>query len=120
MPYTTLEGGDVYPEIFIGRMSFSSSSHLNTIISKTLNYESNPYMNDNWFQRACLVGDPNTSGISCVITNENINEMLDLAGFEEVNTIYGGSFPSQMVSGMNEGVSFFNYRGYYEIGRAHV
>ena len=94
-------------------MSFSSSSHLNTIISKTLNYESNPYMNENWFQRACLVGDPNTSGISCVITNEHIHELLDLAGFEEVNTVYSGSFPSQMVSGLNDGVSFFNYRGYY-------
>ena len=114
-PYTTLEGGDVYPEVFIGRLSFSSSSHLNTIISKTLNYESNPYMNENWFQRACLVGDPNTSGISCVITNENIHEMLDLAGFEEVNTVYSGSFPSQMTSGINEGVSLFNYRGYYGV-----
>jgi len=114
-PYTTLEGGDVYPEVFIGRISFSSSSHLNTIISKTLNYESNPYMNENWFQRACLVGDPNTSGISCVITNESINEMLDLADFEEVNTIYSGSFPSQMVAGLNDGVSFFNYRGYYGV-----
>ncbi len=115
MPYTTLEGNDVYPEVFIGRISFSSSSHLNTIVSKTLNYESNPYMNDNWFERACLVGDPNTSGISCVITNEHINEILDVAGFEEVNTVYGGSFPSQMVSGLNEGVSFFNYRGYYGV-----
>jgi len=115
MPYSTLEGGDVYPEVFIGRISFSSSSHLNTIISKTLNYESNPYMNENWFQRACLVGDPNTSGISCVITNEHINEILDLSGFEEVNTIYSGSFPSQMVSGINDGVSFFNYRGYYGV-----
>ena len=114
-PYTTLEGGDVYPEVFIGRLSFSSSSHLNTIISKTLNYESNPYMNENWFQRACLVGDPNTSGISCVITNENIHEMLDLAGFEEVNTVYSGSFPSQMTSGLNEGVALFNYRGYYGV-----
>ena len=55
----------------------STSSHLNTIISKTLNYESNPYMNENWFQRACLVGDPNTQ-VSCVITNEHINEILDL------------------------------------------
>ena len=115
MPYTTLEGGDVYPEVFIGRMSFSTSSHLNTIISKTLNYESNPYMGENWFQRACLVGDPTTSGISCVITNEHINEIMDLAGFEEVNTVYSGSFPSQMVSGLNEGVSFFNYRGYYGV-----
>ena len=115
MPYTTLEGGDVYPEVFIGRISFSTSSHLNTIISKTLNYESNPYMNENWFERACLVGDPNTSGISCVITNEHINEILDIAGFEEVNTIYSGSFSSQMVSGLNDGVSFFNYRGYYGV-----
>ena len=114
-PYTTLEGNDVFPEVFIGRMSFSTSSHLNTIISKTLNYESNPYMNENWFQRACLVGDPNTSGVSCVITNEHINEILDLSGFEEVNTVYGGSFPTQMVSGINEGVGFFNYRGYYGV-----
>ena len=115
MPYTTLEGNDVYPEVFIGRISFSSSSHLNTIVSKTLNYESNPYMNENWFERACLVGDASTSGISCVITNEHINEILDVAGFEEVNTVYNGSFPSQMVSGLNDGVSFFNYRGYYGV-----
>ena len=114
-PYTTLEGGDQYPEVFIGRISFSTSSHLNTIISKTLNYESNPYMNENWFERACLVGDGSTSGISCVITNEHINEILDVVGFEEVNTVYSGSFPSQMVAGINEGVSFFNYRGYYGV-----
>tara|TARA_B110000438_G_scaffold30683_2_gene30139 strand:+ start:10588 stop:14154 length:3567 start_codon:yes stop_codon:yes gene_type:complete len=114
-PYTTLEGGDQYPEVFIGRISFSTSSHLNTIISKTLNYESDPYMNENWFERACLVGDASTSGISCVITNEHINEILDVVGFEEVNTVYSGSFPSQMVSGINEGVSFFNYRGYYGV-----
>ena len=114
-PYTTLEGDDQYPEVFIGRISFSTSSHLQTIVSKTLNYESNPYMNENWFQRACLVGDPTTSGISCVISNENINEMLDIAGFEEVNTVYEGSFPSQMTSGISDGVSFFNYRGYYGV-----
>ena len=115
MPYTTLEGGDVYPEVFIGRLSFSTSAHLSTIVSKTLNYESNPYMNDNWFQRACLVGDPSTSGISCIITNENIHEMLELANFHSVNTVYSGSFPNQMVSGMNQGVSFFNYRGFYGV-----
>ena len=115
MPYTQLEGGDVFPEVFIGRISFSTSSHLNTIVSKTLNYESNPYMNENWFQRACLVGDASTSGVSCVITNEHIHELLELADFQDVNTIYGGSFPSQMVSGLNDGVSFYNYRGYYGV-----
>ena len=73
------------------------------------------YMNENWFQRACLVGDPSSSGISCIITNEHIHEILDLIGFEDVNTVYSGSFPSQMTAGINEGVSFFNYRGYYGV-----
>lgn len=114
-PYTTLEGNDNFPEVFIGRLSFETSSHLNTIVSKTINYESNPYMNENWFERACLVGDQSTSGISCVITNEAIHEILDMVGFEEVNTIYGGSFPSQMQSGITDGVSFFNYRGFYGV-----
>ena len=114
-PYSTLEGGDNFPEVFLGRLSFETSSHLNTIVSKTLNYESNPYMSENWFERACLVGDQSTSGISCIITNEAIHEILDLVGFEEVNTVYSGSFPSQMQSGITEGVSFFNYRGFYGV-----
>jgi hypothetical protein len=114
-PYSLLEGNDQFPEVFLGRISFSTSSHLQTIVSKTLNYESTPYMNENWFQRACLVGDQSSSGISCIITNENIHEMMDLVGFEDVNTVYSGSFPSQMTSGISEGVSFFNYRGYYGV-----
>ena len=114
-PYSTLEGNDQFPEVFLGRLSFDTSSELATIISKTLNYESNPYLGENWFQRACLVGDPTTSGVSCVISNEMIHEMLDVAGFEEVNTVYSGSFANQMQAGLSEGVSFFNYRGYYGV-----
>ena len=114
-PYSLLEGNDQFPEVFLGRLSFDTSSDLQTIISKTINYESNPYMNENWFQRACLVGDPSTSGISCVITNEHIHEILDVAGFEEVNTVYSGSFPGEMQSGISDGVAFFNYRGYYGV-----
>lgn len=114
-PYSQLEGSDIFPEVFLGRMSFSTQSHLNTIVGKILNYEASPYMGEDWFTRACLVGDPSTSGISCVITNEHINEILDLSGFTDVNTIYSGSFPSQMVNGINDGVSFFNYRGYYGV-----
>ena len=47
--------------------------------------------------------------------NEAIHEILDMVGFEDVNTVYGGSFPSQMQSGISEGVSFFNYRGFYGV-----
>ena len=46
---------------------------------------------------------------------EAINEILDISGIDDVNTVYSGSFPSQMVAGLNEGVGFFNYRGYYGV-----
>ena len=114
-PYAMLEGGDQYPEVLIGRISFDTQSDLQTQINKLLNYESAPYMGDNWFERACLTGDPTTSGISCVISNEHINEMFDLRNFQEVNTIYNGSFASQMTAGISEGISFFNYRGYWGV-----
>jgi hypothetical protein len=114
-PYSTLVGNDLLPEVFIGRLSFDSQSHLQTIISKTLNYESNPYMGENWFQRACLVGDPSTSGISCIITNDNIKEVLQLHNFNDIRTVYGGSFPSQMTNNLSDGLGFFNYRGYYGV-----
>jgi hypothetical protein len=114
-PYSTLEGNDFLPEVFIGRMSFDTQSHLQTLVSKALNYESTPYMGENWFERACLVGDPSSSGISCIITKENIREMMELYGFEDVRTVYSGSFASQMQSNLSDGLAFFNYRGYYGV-----
>ncbi|MBT3300148.1 MAG: hypothetical protein HN657_02760, partial [Candidatus Marinimicrobia bacterium] len=111
-PYSQLAGSDLFPEVMLGRLSFSSQSELNTIVGKNINYESAPYMGEDWYSRACLTGDPNTSGISCIITNENIEEILELHEYTDINTIYSGSFPSQMLSGLNAGVSFFNYRGW--------
>ena len=103
-PYSLLAGNDQYPEVFLGRISFDTQSDLQTQIGKIMMYESTPYMGENWFQRACLTGDPTTSGISCIITNEYINEIMNIAGFNDVNTIYSGSFSNQMVSGISEGV----------------
>ena len=114
-PYSTLAGNDLFPEVFIGRMSFDTQSHLQTLVSKSLNYESTPYMGENWFERACLVGDPSSSGISCIITKENIREMMELYGFEDIRTVYSSPFASQMQSNLSDGLAFFNYRGYYGV-----
>ena len=83
------------------------------MINKTVQYESNPYMSQNWFHSASVVGDASTSGISCVITSENIKELMEYNGYDDVRTIYSSPFPSQMVADLNDGLTFFNYRGYY-------
>ena len=64
---------------------------------------------------AALVGDPYDSGISKVITNEYIEEIIDIhGGITDVRTKYsGGNFDGWMRDQINDGVSFLNYRGFY-------
>ena len=114
-PYSQLVGSDILPEVILGRLSFSSTTELATIINKTVQYETNPYVSQNWFHSASMVGDPSTSGISTIITCENIKEMMEFHGYDDVRTIYNSPFPSQMVSDLNAGLTFFNYRGYWGV-----
>jgi len=114
-PYSQLVGGDILPEVILGRLSFSSTTELATIINKTVQYETNPYVSQNWFHSASMVGDPSSSGISTIITCENIKEMMEFHGYDDVRTIYNSPFPSQMVSDLNAGLTFFNYRGYWGV-----
>ena len=41
--------------------------------------------------------------------------MLEMYGFNDIRTVYGGSFPSQMTNNLSDGLGFFNYRGYYGV-----
>ena len=38
---------------------------------------------ENWHEKAAIVGDPSTSGISCAITAENIAAVMEQYGMSE-------------------------------------
>jgi hypothetical protein len=64
------------------------------MVNKTIQYETNPYMGETGSPRACMVGDPSSSGISCVITKEVARHYLEeLGDYDDVRTVYSGSFP---------------------------
>ncbi len=112
-PYATLDGGDLLPEVLVGRISVESSTDISVVLSKTMNYERAVYMEDNWYEKAALVGDPtSSSGISTVITNQYIENIMVNWGMEDVRTQFSGSFASWMQNQLNEGILYFNYRGY--------
>ncbi len=113
--YTLLEGADILADIFIGRLSFNSITEFLTILVKILGYERNPYLDEtDWYHSALLVGDPGYStGQAAITVNKDIKNLID--NNEEgyiFDEVYNGSFVSQMSSGLNSGVSYFNYRGY--------
>lgn len=118
-PYTYLNGNDMLGDAFIGRMSAEDVSQLLTLYSKVYTYEKNVNINhplSAWMNRMLLIGDPSVSGSSCVYTARYIREIAQFAnpGYNFVEN-YTSGFPSTINSGLNQGVGFFAYRGYYGV-----
>lgn len=114
-PYSQLNGADLFPEVLIGRISVSSSTDLMTVINKIIHYEKATYMDQilEYYERAALLGDPSSSGISTIISNEYIEEVMEAFGMEDIRTNYGaGGYASWMQNQLQQGVLYFNYRGY--------
>ena len=75
LPYSQLDGDDFLPEVFIGRLSVSSSSSLSNVINKALIYERATYLSSDsdWYERAALCGDlRSVTGTLANIYSKNI------------------------------------------------
>ncbi|MCB9465107.1 MAG: hypothetical protein H6682_15585, partial [Candidatus Eisenbacteria bacterium] len=113
-PYTMLEGDDILADVHIGRLSYGNYSDLELIVEKVLSYEETPSLTDpSWFGRACLVGDPSSSGQSTITANQWVKERLLDLNYASIDTVWTEPFVSQMTVDLNRGDSIFSYRGYY-------
>ncbi len=114
--YTTLDGDDILADVHIGRISFRNLTQLNLIVGKITGYEQSPPMADtDWFQRASLIGDPSSSGITTIYVNQWLKGQLFANGWTHVDTTWSGNFVGSFYSTVNPGVSAFGYRGYWEM-----
>jgi Peptidase family C25/Propeptide_C25/FlgD Ig-like domain len=113
-PYAQLDGNDVLEDVFLGRISISSISDLQTYIAKVLYYEKEPFMDEtDWYNTSLMVGDPSHSGPSTIYTKQAIVEMMQQhAPNIDATEVYSGSYSSLMSSNLSSGVSYFNYRGW--------
>lgn len=111
-PYAHLEGGDYVSDVFVGRLPYGTTSELTNIVSKLVNYEKIPDQSDpSWFNRALVVGDQSSSGLSTIMVSKYIKELVEYRGFQNTIEVYS-SFVNGIANGINTGVSYFNYRGY--------
>ncbi|MDP8202469.1 MAG: C25 family cysteine peptidase [Candidatus Tenebribacter burtonii] len=114
--YSLLEGDDYFPDLFVGRFSIRSQMELNTIISKIINYESDPLIDDDWQNKALMTGVVVDwwefySGRETVM--ECREKLLDFE-FTVVDTFispYQNNM-STLINMINGGYTFLNYRGY--------
>lgn len=115
-PYTQLEGGDLLPDVHIGRISVDSYDRLELVVSKIVDYESDPYMTQTaWYDHAVLLGDPSHSGYTCIQIMQWLKRRLLEWGYADVDTIFADPYVSNFTSKVGEGCSIFCYRGYYNM-----
>jgi hypothetical protein len=113
-PYTQLAGNDALGDVFLGRMSIESTNDFLCEVAKIFSYEkTTPSQPATWLNRMLLVGDDQSSGISTQYTNRFIKELSYAHNSNYTyNEVYGGSFAALINAGINQGVGFWNYRGY--------
>lgn len=114
-PYQMLSGTDLLGDVFLGRISAENVSQLSVIFAKIYAYEKTIDVdNAEWLNRMLLTADTLYSGVSVVNVSNYIREISLLENPEYTyTTLYQDApNPSLMNTAINQGVGFFNYRGY--------
>ena len=112
--YSQLDGDDLIPEVFVGRISGQGQSVMENVVNKTIQYEKALYVSDEWFNRAALVGDPTQSGNSTIFTSQYIENIMINYGMTGVETDYDGQGLSDwIINQFQDGILYYNYRGIY-------
>ena len=58
--YVTINSGDYFPDIYIGRFPASQGSHVTAMVDKTILYESGNFSDTDWIKKAAfMAGDDN-------------------------------------------------------------
>ncbi|MDO9577068.1 MAG: C25 family cysteine peptidase [Candidatus Cloacimonadales bacterium] len=112
--YTLLDGDDYFPDVLIGRLSVQNISELQTIISKIINYERNPYLGTDWMKSALMVAlIEEGNGYSQREVVMGIRDKLLDFEYTRVDTFISPwqTGPSLLESEINNGHSFICYRG---------
>jgi len=113
--YALLEGGDTYPDIFVGRFSAETVEHAETQVQRTIHYERD-IIDGDWLHKGCGIASNQGPGDDNEDDNEhvdNIREKLLNFTYTEVDQIYdpNGSV-AQGMAALNDGRSIVTYTGH--------
>ena len=125
--YTLLVGDDYFPEMLVGRFSFNDIMEFIVMATKTVKYESEPFMTDpSWMNRGLAVAgnyaEGNLRPSTPVLMSRWFRDRLLDYGYAQVDTVfYPPSYPgtSSILQSINQGVQIISYRGWGDANGWH-
>ncbi|MDR0505207.1 MAG: C25 family cysteine peptidase [Dysgonamonadaceae bacterium] len=125
--YSLLEGNDNYPDIIIGRFSAENTGQVETMVNRTVFYETLPHQQSAWFKRGIGIASNIGSGIGddgqsdyehlrqirTDLLNWNYTSVAELYDGSQGGLDASGEPTIAMVaSAVNNGASLINYTGH--------
>ncbi len=123
--YAYIEGGDSYPEIFMGRFSAESVDEVETQVQRTIEYEKEPYTEEEWYPNSTSISSnqgPGDDGEYDYEHLRNIQEDLNDFGYTYNYELFDGSqggnddngnpTPADVAEVVNSGTTIINYTGH--------
>lgn len=122
--YAYLAGNDHYPEIFVGRFSAETVAHVNTMVQRTISYESNP-TSGNWIASGLGIGSSEGPGDNSEYDYTHIrNIRTKLMGYNYTNVaeeydgnqggvdLAGDASATRISTAINAGLGLITYCGH--------
>lgn len=110
--YTLLDGPDLFPDVVLGRFPDTNITRLDYMIEKSIDYEMNPYNEDDWQKNAVMTGlhhiDPDHVTMQ---TKREIADSLSIWGMNVAEFYQEQANPANLIPLINQGLTFYNYRG---------
>ncbi|MFH1319824.1 MAG: C25 family cysteine peptidase [Bacteroidota bacterium] len=123
--YAYISGSDSYPELFAGRFSAENTTHVQTMVTRTINYEKYPPQSGSWYNTGVGIASDEGPGDDGEMDYEHIrNIRSSLLGYNysSVHELYDGSQGGQDAAGdatntmlsniVETGISIINYTGH--------
>ncbi len=121
VPYSWVDGDDLYADLFISRMAVSTASELSAVCAKIMAYEQSTD-EDDWHGRGGFIGSSETgsAGVSNGRTDSSLVEeerqkLLDGNGIDNSETLYATNMTvtvDDVGTVLNEGCSLIYYLGH--------
>ena len=126
--YTYMSGNDSYPEFFVGRFSAQNSSHVQTAVQRTIEYERDPQQNASWYRKGLMIasnegaGSGHDGGEADWQHAQNMRDDLLDYFYTDIDEMYDGSHGGEDNSGnpsdsmvrnaINGGLGIIHYTGH--------
>ncbi len=114
--YGFMAGDDYYPEMMVGRFSAENTTHVETMVNRTINYEMNPDPTADWYKKGSGFASDQGPGDDGEMDFEHLDNIRDdLLGYTYtvVDQVYDPSGTVEEGEAyVNEGRSIVNYTGH--------